>query len=71
MAKKTISLEINPDFIEDVAAALTDRKTDLDKVLTNLLKKKLGDAAKPVVAAIKYLGDLESALREEFNKSNQ
>lgn len=69
MAKKSFTVNIEAEHVEDVIAAVQDRKATLDKVGADLLKKKCGEAATPVFAAVKYLGELEGHIREQFNST--
>lgn len=64
---KSISVEIEGAHVEHVLAALTERKDLLNKTGADLLKKKLGDAAKPVFAAVEYLSKLHEHITDTYN----
>jgi hypothetical protein len=69
MAKKSFTIQIDSTRVEDVLEALLERKSSLDKIASNLLKRKVQDAAKPVFEKIEYLGLLVEHVRSQFNSA--
>lgn len=67
MAKVTIQIE--EEHIEEVFQAIKDRKESLEKVGANLLRRKLGDASKPVFDTVKFLTVFGDDLRTKFNQA--
>lgn len=63
---------INKEQVEMLLEHIQNRCVDLEKVASNLMKKKLVDAATPVYAEIKRLQKMQTGLKapapEEIEK---
>lgn len=66
---KPFKVEFAADESEILIQALEDRKQFLNDNGTALLKKKLGEAAKPLFDGGKRIEDLVERVRDAFNKA--
>lgn len=66
---KEFSIKLSGKEAELMLEAIDHRKAFLDDTASGLLKKKLGDAAKPLFDAIGVMTAFADRVRTEYNKA--